>query len=168
MNGHLAQDRLWNLSKQWEGFSHRFLTLRDGFKFHYVTNDVPDQQKTASKPAKPLVVFIHGFPDSWALWRHILMSTALRESSSLVAVDLPGFGGSDRLQKYTATNVLEKLTEFVVMLREDYEIDDDTDGKTRGRVIIVAHDWGCVLAMRLAAEAPQLADRFILTNGPLV
>lgn len=165
---YVAQDRLWNLSKQWEGFSHQFLTLRDGFRFHYVTNDVPENQTTASKSAKPLVVFLHGFPDSWALWRYILTSPELRESSSLVAVDLPGFGGSDRLQKYTATNVLENLTEFIVTLRDQYGIDDNTDGSSQGRVIIVGHDWGCVLAMRLAAEAPQLADRFILTNGPLV
>ncbi|KAL1971117.1 hypothetical protein VTN77DRAFT_68 [Rasamsonia byssochlamydoides] len=164
----LARDRFWNLSKQWAGcFSHQFLTLRDGFKFHYVTNDVLSNRTATSRPERPLVILIHGFPDSWALWRHIIGSTWLRESSSLVAVDLPGYGGSDRLEKYTATEVLEKLTEFVVAVRERYEIDSQKSEKATGRVIIVGHDWGCVLAMRLAADAPQLADRFILSNGPL-
>jgi pimeloyl-ACP methyl ester carboxylesterase len=166
----LARDRFWNLSKQWSGFSHQFLTLRDGFKFHYVTNDVPSIRTptTTSRPDRPLVILLHGFPDSWALWRHIIGSTWLRESSSLVAVDLPGYGGSDRLGKYTATEVLEKLTEFIVAVRERYEIDKETSANPTGRVIIVGHDWGCVLGMRLAADAPQLADRFILTNGPIV
>lgn len=86
----------------------------------------------------------------------------------MVAVDLPGYGGSDRLEEYTATEVLEKLTEFIVAVRERYGIDSQMDGKAMGRVIVVGHDWGCVLAMRLAADAPQLADRFILCNGPLV
>lgn len=83
-------------------------------------------------------------------------------------MDLPGYGGSDKLQKYTATEVLEKLTEYIIALRERYGFDGPTHDQESERVIIVAHDWGCVLAMRLAADAPQLADRFILTNGPLV
>jgi len=33
------------------------------------------------------------------------------------------------------------------------------------RVLIVAHDWGALLAFRLASEAPQLADRFIVSNA---
>lgn len=38
-------------------------------------------------------------------------------------------------------------------------------GKERPRVIIVGHDWGCIIGCRLAVEASQLADRFILSNG---
>lgn len=80
-------------------------------------------------------------------------------------VDLPGYGGSDSLEKYNATNVLENLTEFVVTVRAAYGVDNEERPR---KTVIVGHDWGCSLAMRLAAEAPQLADRFILTNGPIV
>jgi len=170
----LARDRFWNLSKQWSGLSHWFLTLRDGFRFHYLCSHVPGSPDI-SRSNKPLVIFIHGFPDSWAIWRHILTSTGLRDSAFLVAVDLPGYGGSDRLDRYSATKVLEKLTEFIVAIRERYEVEavsDDVLVDPREmplrKVIIVSHDWGCILAMRLAAEAPQLADRFILSNGPLL
>lgn len=90
----------------------------------------------------------------------------------MVAVDIPGYGGSDVLEKYTATGVLESLAEFVIDMRLRFGIDGDNRGgggeAQRRKVVIVGHDWGCVLAMRLASEAPQLADRFILTNGPLV
>jgi pimeloyl-ACP methyl ester carboxylesterase len=169
-----ARDRFWNLSKQWSGLSHQFLTLHDGFRFHYLCSHVhgsPDIPRSN----KPLVIFIHGFPDSWAIWRHVLSSAGLRDSAFLVAIDLPGYGGSDRLDQYSATKVLEKLTEFIVAIRERYEVealrDDELADPRRTsprKVIIVSHDWGCILAMRLAAEAPQLADRFILSNGPLV
>lgn len=162
----LASDRFWNLSKQWTGLSHQFLTLRNGFKFHYLCSDALGTPVN-SHSNKPLVIFIHGFPDSWAIWRHILSSASIRDSSILVAVDLPGYGGSDGMKKYTATEVLDSLTEFIVAVREKYGIDHDTTTHPGRRVIIVGHDWGCVLAMRLAAEAPQVADRFILTNGPL-
>lgn len=71
------------------------------------------------------------------------------------------------MEEYNSTNVLENLTEFVVSVRAMYGIDSDA-GDRQQKVVVVGHDWGCVLSMRLAAEAPQLADRFILTNGPVV
>lgn len=113
------------------------------------------------------MVFIHGFPDSWAVWRHIVSSPALQNTATLVAIDLPGYGGSEGLEEYSATGVLEKLTELIVTLRSQYGVDDGSETNKK-KTIVVAHDWGCVLSMRLAAEAPSLAHRFILTNGPLV
>ena len=80
---------------------------------------------------------------------------------------MPGYGGSDSFENYSATNVLESLTEFVIAIRAKYGVDTEA-GPRQKKLTIVAHDWGCVISMRLAAEAPQLADRFILTNGPLV
>lgn len=70
------------------------------------------------------------------------------------------------MDRYTATNVLEGMAEFIISIRARYGVDGD--GNSQRRVVIVGHDWGCIVAMRLAAEAPQLGDRFILTNGPLV
>jgi hypothetical protein len=160
----LARDRFWNLSKECFGLSHHILTLRNGFKFHYLCNDSPENS-TASQ--KPLAIFIHGFPDSWAVWRYIVSSSSLQSAATLVVIDLPGYGGSDTLDKYSATNILESLTEFIIAIRAKYGIDTET-GNNQRRTIIVGHDWGCVISTRLAAEAPQLADRFIVTNGPVV
>ncbi|KAL4871554.1 hypothetical protein BDV12DRAFT_183664 [Aspergillus spectabilis] len=158
-----AHNRFWDLSKKWSTFSHQFHVLQNGFKFHYVCND-PDAT-TAAK--KPLVIFIHGFPDSWAIWRHVLGSEVLQNTATLVAVDLPGYGGSESLDRYSATTVLENLSEFIIAMRTKYGIDSPTIASQQ-RTIIVGHDWGCLLSMRLAADAPQLADRFIVTNGPLI
>lgn len=162
----LARDRLWNLSKGYNGLAHHILTLPSGFKFHFVSNEVPGSV-AALKSDKPLVIFIHGFPDSWAIWRHIVSSPALQSAATLVAIDLPGYGGSEGLEKYSATRVLEKLTELIVTLRNQYGVDDGSETNKK-KTIVVAHDWGCVLSMRLAAEAPSIAHRFVLTNGPLV
>ncbi|KAI1961993.1 hypothetical protein LOZ58_003071 [Ophidiomyces ophidiicola] len=164
--GTTARDRFWNLSKQWTGLTHGFITLKNGFKFHYVTND--GRESSAHRASDtPLVMFLHGFPDSWAIWRHVLSSSLIRESSTVVAADLPGYGGSDSLEKYGATEVLEALTEFILAIREKCGVDTE-QGSQQRKVILVTHDWGAVLAFRLASEAPQLADRFIMINGPLV
>ncbi|EFQ98031.1 catalytic/hydrolase [Nannizzia gypsea CBS 118893] len=164
----LASDRFWNLSKNWKNFSHRFITLRNGFKVHYLTNVSPDDETVASNTGnKPLVIFLHGFPDSWPIWRHLLSSSSLGDESVMIAPDLPGYGGTDSLDVYGPTEILETLTEFIITVRDQYKVDDGND-RTKRRVIIVAHDWGAILAFRLAAEAPQLADRFIISNGVLV
>ena len=112
------------------------------------------------------------------MWRHLFRTSTALEDATVVAVDLPGFGGSDSFQYYGATEVLEALTEFVAEIRERYFMEPDqvaerngaveSDEMQSGKVYIVGHDWGCVLAFRLAAEAPYLADRFIATNGPHV
>jgi pimeloyl-ACP methyl ester carboxylesterase len=102
----------------------------------------------------------------------VTRSTILQENAILVTVDLPGFGGSDSFPHYGAIEVLEALTEFIVGIREQYLCSDSGDNgqkEDRGdKVFIVGHDWGCLLGYRLAAEAPCLADRFILTNAPHV
>ncbi|KAE8351797.1 putative capsule-associated protein CAP1 [Aspergillus coremiiformis] len=157
-----ARERFWNLSKTWFGLSHHLITLRNGFTFHYVSNDRPG----APAASKPLIIFIHGFPDSWAIWRHLLKSKTLQEAATLVAVDLPGYGGSGSLEEYSGTNVMENLAGFIIAIRAKYGVDNEAGIRQR-KTVIVGHDWGCVLSMRLAAEAPQLADRFILSNGPL-
>jgi len=166
----LAQGRLWNLSKHPNGLTHAFYTLPSGSRLHYVYNQEFSRESSSREP-KNLIIFLHGFPDSWALWRHFIASPALRLDNVLIAVDLPGYGGSDSLRSYGATEVLESVTEFVIGMRRLYGIDSELDTSrigTKPGVIIVGHDWGCIIGARLAAEAPQLADRFILSNAPIV
>ncbi len=99
------------------------------------------------------------------MWRHLLQEPAIPlQHATVVCVDLPGYGGSDSFKRYD-TDVLEALTEFVVAMRDKYIPPDESDSTN---TFIVGHDWGCVLAYRLAAEAPSLADQFILSNAPHV
>ncbi|KAF1983972.1 alpha/beta hydrolase [Aulographum hederae CBS 113979] len=156
-----ARKKLWNLDHAPNGLIHSFCTLDDGTKLHYVraggsTNPVDSDTN--------LVIFIHGFPDSWAVWQHYLCSERLLHNNVLIAVDLPGYGGSDGLPKYSATAVLETITQFILVMRSEYLDSGENRERSAGRVVIVSHDWGACIALRLAAEASQLADRFVISN----
>lgn len=83
----------------------------------------------------------------------------------LIAVDLPGYGGSDSFLVHDADTVLEAISAFILGMREEYAADE---GEHPRRVIVVSHDWGSIIAFRLAAEAPQLADRFIAASAIIV
>ncbi|KAI9762908.1 MAG: hypothetical protein M1835_007959 [Candelina submexicana] len=154
----IARDKLWNLSKPPGRLRHAFFRLRNGLRLHYAISD--SQNLPLTKPIN-LIIFLHGFPDSWAIWRPLMQAEGLEKHGVLIAVDLPGFGGSDNLSKYGSTEVLGAVTEFLIGMRNSYVGEQGCDGK----VLVVGHDWGCTVLYRLAAEAPQLADRFILSNS---
>ncbi|KAL9619019.1 MAG: hypothetical protein Q9160_006340 [Pyrenula sp. 1 TL-2023] len=168
-----SRDEFWNLSKEYDGLFHCFYTLKNsGLKLHYLSNH---PEPTHASNNKPLVFLIHGFPDSCFVWRelfHRFRKTELLKNATVIAVDLPGYGGSDSFPNYGATEILEALTEFIAGKREAYyehpmngNGESASDNYRPREAYIVGHDWGCILAYRLAAEAPYLADRFILSNG---
>ncbi|QUR69230.1 alpha/beta fold hydrolase [Mycobacterium spongiae] len=73
----------------------------NGIRFH-VVEAIPDAHGAANPPnqpsaepttTRPLVILLHGFASFWWSWRHQLRGlTGVR----LVAVDLRGYGGSDK------------------------------------------------------------------------
>jgi pimeloyl-ACP methyl ester carboxylesterase len=80
-------------------------------------------------------------------------------------------GGSDSFEVYD-TAVLEALTEFIIGMGEKYVPEDDSQlngtaesnaRSTPRDLIVIGHDWGCVLGMRLAAEA-HLISTFASTR----
>jgi pimeloyl-ACP methyl ester carboxylesterase len=101
------------------------------------------------------------------MWRFIIQDPKLTAvDATYVCVDMPGYGGSDTFD-VSDTAVLEALSEFIIAMRDQY-LDTDEQGNKAKNTIVVAHDWGGAMACRLASEAPNLADRFILTNAPHV
>ena len=146
-----------------DGLHHRFYVLRNKLRLHYWTNI--STASPSPRQRQTLVILLHGFPDSALLWRYILSSHHLHEQSTLIAVDLPGSGGSDSFPNYRPGEFLEGLTEFIVAMREKHL---SAETSSMNKVFIVGHDWGCVVGFRLAAEAACLADRFILSNAPHV
>ncbi|KAL1618657.1 hypothetical protein SLS54_007093 [Diplodia seriata] len=165
-----ARDRFWDLSKApIPSFTHAFFTTPDEspIVLHYVASSWD------AGPRPNLVIFLHGFPDSWALWKDYLSQKRNVDRDTVyVALDLPGFGGSDGLPEYNAYNVLEAVTSFVLGMREKYGVDGSGEEggavggalDERGQVVLVSHDWGGAVAGRLASEAPQLSDHFVIMS----
>ncbi|WP_067694805.1 alpha/beta fold hydrolase [Nocardia jejuensis] len=57
------------------------------------------------------LVLVHGVGSHWQVWEPIL--DALAESFEVIAVDLPGFGGSDTLPNTSVSTLADALVEFL-------------------------------------------------------
>lgn len=64
----------------------------NGIRFHCV-EAVADPDDDSATTTKPLVVLLHGFASFWWSWRHQLRGLG---NARVVAVDLRGYGGSDK------------------------------------------------------------------------
>lgn len=64
----------------------------NGIRFHVVEAETPDAA-TVPVTERPLVILLHGFASFWWSWRHQLRGLG---GARVVAVDLRGYGGSDK------------------------------------------------------------------------
>ena len=65
----------------------------NGIRFHVVEALPADRDATAPATSRPLVILLHGFGSFWWSWRHQLRGLT---GARVVAVDLRGYGGSDK------------------------------------------------------------------------
>jgi haloalkane dehalogenase len=130
---------------------------------HYV--DVADgdggQLRVATYSAGPpdgeTVLLLHGEP-SWSyLYRHVMARLAERGLRS-VAVDLVGFGRSDKpaaMADHTYARHVEWIREAVV------------DQLGLAGVTMLCQDWGGLIGLRVATESPELTSRIVVANTGL-
>jgi len=65
----------------------------NGIRFHVVEAHPAGQDTSAPMTARPLIMLLHGFGSFWWSWRHQLRGL---RGARVVAVDLRGYGGSDK------------------------------------------------------------------------
>jgi len=108
----------------------------------------------AGDPGKPLVVLLHGFPESWYSWRHQI--PVLAEHFRVAVPSLRGYGESDRPLE-VPSYVLPKLTGDVRGLIRCLGYDS---------AAVVGHDWGGGIAWAFAIDHPELCRRLAVCNCP--
>ncbi len=103
----------------------------------------------------PLVLCLHGFPESSLSWRHQIAPLA-HAGYRVWAPDLRGYGGTTRpagLDAYRLENLLD-------------DVDALIDISKARRVILVGHDWGGVIAWYYTMRRPEKLEALIVLNGP--
>ena len=112
---------------------------------HFVdTNGI--RMHIAEAGSGPLVLFCHGWPESWYSWRHQLEAAAAAGFHA-VAPDMRGYGQTDKPEAIDQYSITHLAGDMVGVL-------DALEEKT---AVIVGHDWGALMAWPTALFRP---DRF--------
>jgi pimeloyl-ACP methyl ester carboxylesterase len=122
-------------------WSHRSVSA-NGTRFH-----------VAESGDGPLVLLLHGFPEFWWTWREQL-SSLKGAGYRAVAVDLRGFGGSDKPPRgYDLVTAASDAAGLVRALGE-------------ANAVVVGHDWGGLIAWTVAAYYPKVVRRLAVVSVP--
>ena len=103
----------------------------------------------------PLMLFLHGFPEYWAMWRPMLEHFGARGWCA-VAPDLRGYNLSEKpgaVEAYRAKHLMAD----VLALAAHY---------TKDKFVLVANDWGGAIAWGVAIAHAQRLSRLVMVNSP--
>ena len=100
--------------------------------------------RIASMGEGPLVIFCHGWPESWYSYRHQLPTVA-EAGFRAVAYDVRGYGESDKPHEISDYTMKLLTTDVIGIVRAlGYD-----------KAITIGHDWGGPIALNTAALYPE-------------
>jgi epoxide hydrolase 4 len=119
-----------------------------------VAGDIEIHVSACGPHDAPPLLFVHGFPEFWYAWIHQL--NEFSKDFRCYAMDMRGFNLSSQPKEvaaYKANLLLDDLRAVIAHV----------GGHVRA---VIAHDWGGAVAWSLAAQSPELMDKFIVANSP--
>jgi pimeloyl-ACP methyl ester carboxylesterase len=135
----LASSRLRAASRVRDGFAEGFADV-NGVRLRYLIGG----KGTA-------VVLLHGYAETSHMWDPIM--PLLAERHTVIVPDLRGAGGSSKPESgYDKKNMAMDIHELITSLG-------------LGRISIVGHDIGLMVAYAYAAQFPQATDRAVLMDA---
>lgn len=108
----------------------------DGVKMHYATGG----------KGSPIVL-VHGWTNNWK--GYVPMMEHLRKKYEIFAVDLPGFGDSDRLESYTLPSQADYLNKFISKMGIK-------------KPVVIGHSMGAYVVSTFYKRHPKVAGQIIL------
>lgn len=118
----------------------------DGVRVRYLDTGAPPDA-----PERPTVVLVHGFASALDVWDGVV--PALARTHRVVALDLAGFGWSDRPEGDYSPAAQARLVLGLL------------DRRGVGRASIVAHSWGSSVALAATMQAPERIARIVLYDA---
>ena len=102
------------------------------------------------------VIFLHGWVGSWRYW--ISSMQVASTSFRAYALDLWGFGGTSHQTRQPEMYNLRNQTALVNSFLDEMGI---------GKIALIGHGWGALVALDFTSTYPNLVDRVMVTNCPL-
>ena len=116
--------------------------------------------RACGEPGRPVLMFLHGFPEAAFVWDPLLQHFAQPENGGYrcVAPNLRGYETSSApydVKAYRAKFLVQDIVALV-----------DAECGTQPLAALVAHDWGGALAWSLANGHPERLKQLVIINSP--
>ena len=122
----------------------------------FSSNGVSLHAAAAGPTDGPLVLLLHGFPESWRAWERHLPAFA-RAGFRVVALEQRGYGASDKPRGVKRYRMNELVGDVLGVM--------DALGSRKAHV--VGHDWGAAVAWSTAIRHPDRINRLVVMDVPI-
>jgi pimeloyl-ACP methyl ester carboxylesterase len=114
--------------------------------------------RATGKRGRPVLVFLHGFPEAAFVWDELLEHFAKEDNGGYrcVAPNLRGYETSSQPADVAAYRPKHLVQDIVALAQ--------IEGAPLA--CLVAHDWGGAVAWNFANQHPQLTQRLAIVNSP--
>lgn len=129
-------------------FAPHWIEVAGGVRMHSVDEGPRDA---------PVVLLLHGEP-SWSYLYRSLIPVLVSAGLRAVAVDLVGFGRSDKPSQVADHSYAAQVAWTAEAVLDRLALDD---------VTLVCQDWGGLIGLRVLAEAPDRFARVVAANTGL-
>lgn len=128
---------------------------------HALPHGIDLHCRVAGEPGRPLLLFLHGFPEGAFVWDPLLahFSDAAQGGWRCVAPFLRGYAPSSAPPDVSAYRAKALVQDIAALIAHEA-------GAQGSAAAVVAHDWGGALAWNLAALQPELLQRLMILNAP--
>jgi pimeloyl-ACP methyl ester carboxylesterase len=114
--------------------------------------------RAAGERGRPVLMFLHGFPEGAFVWDELLEHFARTENGGYrcVAPNLRGFERSSQpadVKQYRAKYLVQDIAALIAAEGAPLEC-------------LIAHDWGGAVAWNIANQMPQLTRKLAIINSP--
>ena len=117
--------------------------------------------RSAGARGRPVLMFLHGFPEAAFAWDELLTQFAQPEHGGYrcVAPNLRGYERSSSPADVAAYHAKHLAQDVAALIAAEC-------GAGGQLAALVAHDWGGAVAWNLAATRPELMQRLVIINSP--
>ncbi len=127
----------------------------EGVAFRFIETNGIRMRIAEAGTDGPLVLFAHGWPESWYSWRHQIPALAAA-GYRVVVPEMRGYGQTDAPESVEAYDVVELAADMVGIL----------DAVGVDKAIIVGHDWGAPVATNSVLLHPTRFSGLVMMSVP--
>jgi pimeloyl-ACP methyl ester carboxylesterase len=131
---------------------------------HALPHGITLSCRACGEPGRPVLLFLHGFPEGAWVWDPLLRFFSLPEHGGYrcVAPNLRGYERSSAPQDVKAYRAKHLVQDILALIDSEC----DTPKGREPLAALIAHDWGGAVAWSLANQHPARLRQLVIINSP--